>query len=310
IDLYGGTDRLLAHAATHRGLVVRAVDTSCLPRIAMAMTTRTRLVLVESPTNPLLRVTDLRASARLARDAGACLVVDNTMMSPYLQQPLEHGADVVVHSATKHLCGHSDVTAGALVTRDAALGEQLSFARNATGNALAPFEAWLLQRGMKTLALRLERAQSNAWRLAELLRGHPAVEAVYYPGLADHDGRQLHERQARGPGSVVSFTTGDRGRSARFIEQLRLFDVTVSFGGVGSAASLPCEMSHASIPEHVRRERHLPADLVRLAVGIEAPEDLEDDIRRSLARLHAAANGLQETSRRRELLHGRSPGGA
>ena len=272
-DLYGGTWRLLTTLCP--GLTVRAVPTWDLDAVHFG--NRTGLLLVETPTNPLQRVSDLRALATMAHDHGALLAVDNSVMTPLLQRPLDLGADVVLHSATKFLCGHADVMAGAVVTRNAPLAERLYAIQNGEGTALSPFDSWLLLRGTKTLALRLERQQANARVVAQLLREH--VTDVHWPGFDDHPGADLHAKQARGPGAVVSFTTGDVARSCAIVERLRLFATTVSFGGVGSTASLPCRMSHASIPA---AERSLPEDLVRLAVGIEDPRDLVDDLRAAL----------------------------
>jgi cystathionine beta-lyase len=281
-DLYGGTYRLLSQQLAGQGVAVRYVDAADLAAVAAAIGPRTRLLLVETPTNPLLRIADLRGLAGLAHAAGALLAVDNSLLSPYLQRPLELGADVVVHSATKCLGGHSDLTAGVVAVTDPALARELAFAQNAEGTALSPFEAWLLQRGMKTLAVRLDRQESNAKRVAELLAGHPRVRRVHYPGLPSHPGHQLQRRQASGAGSVVSFETGSVEVSRQIVEATRLFTISVSFGGVGSLISLPCRMSHASIPASVRRSRALPEDLVRLAVGIEHAGDLLEDLEQAL----------------------------
>jgi cystathionine beta-lyase len=261
-DLYGGTFRLLGRVLPPLGIGVRYVDTTDLDAVARAFTPATRLVLVESPTNPLLRVTDLSGLAGIAHRQGALLAVDNSLLSPVLQRPLELGADLVVHSATKFLAGHADVIAGAVVARDEALGERLAFVQNAEGSGLAPFDAWLVLRGIKTLALRVERQSASARRVAEYLGGRRDVERVLYPGA----------------GAVVSFTTGDRELSRRIVEAARLFTIAVSFGGVGSVASLPCRMSHASTPPEVRERHALPEDLVRLSVGIEDVDDLVDDL--------------------------------
>jgi cystathionine beta-lyase len=256
---------------------VRAVRTWDLA--AVHFRASTRLLLVETPTNPLQRVSDLQALATRAHDHGALLAVDNSLMTPLLQRPLDLGADLVLHSATKFLCGHADVMAGAVVARSATLADRLYAIQNGEGTALSPFDSWLLLRGTKTLALRLARQQANARVVADLLREHEVVASVYWPGFADHPEAALHAKQARGPGAVVSFTTGHVERSCAIVDRLRLFATTVSFGGVTSTASLPCRMSHASIPA---AERTLPEDLVRLAVGIEDPDDLVDDLRAAL----------------------------
>lgn len=287
-DLYGGTVRLLEQVLPRSGVVVRYADAADLDSVRRELTPRTRLILVETPTNPLLRVADVHALAGVARAAGALLAVDNSMLSPCLQQPLKLGADVVVHSATKFLGGHSDVTAGALVTGDAGLHGRLSFQQNAEGAGLSPFESWLLLRGIKTLSLRVERQCSTALRVAEFLASRPEVERVYYPGLEGHPGRDVQRSQARGAGAVLSFTTGDAELSRRFVESVRLFDIAVSFGSVHSSVSLPCHMSHASIPPSARARLAPPPDLVRVSVGIEDAEDLLTDLEQAFhaARLH------------------------
>ena len=281
-DLYGGTFRLLGRVLPERGIVPRFVDASDPESVAAALTPRTRLVLVESPTNPRLAVADLRALARLARGAGALLAVDNSLMTPLLQRPLELGADVVIHSATKGLGGHGDVSAGALVVRDPELASRLSFLRNAEGNALAPFEAWLLLRGMRTLDLRVRRSEENARKLSAFLAAHPRVEHVFHPSLAGHPGRDVHRGQADGDGPVVSFTTGDPELSERIVAACRVFSIAVSFGCVHSAISLPGRMSHASTPPEIAAKRPIPPDLVRLSAGIEDVEDLIADLRAGL----------------------------
>jgi cystathionine beta-lyase len=281
-DLYGGTARLLSQVAPRQGLAVRYVDATDLAAVAAAFRPATRLLLVESPSNPLLRVADLRGLAGLCRRRGTLLAVDNSLLSPALQRPLELGADLVVHSATKILGGHADLTAGVVVATDEELGRRLHFCQNAEGTGLGPFESWLLLRGLKTLALRAERQSSSARFLAARLAAHAAVERVCFPELLDPDSRAIHAGQASGPGPVVSFTTGCPDRSRRVVEGLRLFALQVSFGAVGSAASLPCRMSHASIPVELRQRLAPPPDLVRLSVGIEDPDDLAADLDRAL----------------------------
>ncbi|HXT20619.1 MAG TPA: PLP-dependent transferase, partial [Thermoanaerobaculia bacterium] len=231
---------------------------------------------------------DVAALSAICRARGVLLAVDNSLLTPVLQRPLELGADLVVHSATKSIGGHGDVMAGAVVTDDAELRERLAFHLNAEGTGLAPFDSWLLLRGLKTLALRVERQCASATRVAGHLAGHPAVERVYFPALADERQRAVHERQARGPGCVVSFTTGDAERSRRLVESLRLFSIAVSFGAVGSSVSLPCRMSHASIPAELRDRLAPPEDLVRLSIGIEDPQDLIDDLEQALVEAVAA----------------------
>jgi cystathionine beta-lyase len=277
-DLYGGTYRLLSRITSGQGISVRHVDTTDLDAVDAALGSQTHMVLVETPTNPLQKITDLEALSALAHSRGALLVVDNTMLSPYLQKPLELGADIVVHSATKHLCGHGDVTGGVVAVRDDTLAQEIAFRQNAEGTALAPFDSWLLLRGMKTLSIRLDRQQATAGRLAQYLAGHSRIKKVHYPGLPDHPGRDLHFSQARGAGAVLSFETGSVETSRRIVEATRLFTISVSFGNVTSLISLPCRMSHASIPAEARKQLELPEDLVRLSVGIEDPDDLIADL--------------------------------
>ena len=288
-DGYGGTFRFLTKCLPRQGVAVDFVDTTDLFAVRDALRPQTRLVLVETPTNPLMRIADVAGIAGLAARAGALFAVDNTMLSPLLQRPLELGADLVIHSATRHLGGHGDLTAGVVVAGDAALAEELDFFRNAEGNALAPFEAWLLLRGLQTLGVRIERQERSAQRLARFLAARPDVRRVHYAGLMDHPGHALHATQARGAGSLISFETGSRAMSKAVVERLQLFSIAVSFGNVKSLASLPCAMSHASIPEEVRRERALPEDLVRLSIGLEDADDLTEDL--GLALEYAARGG-------------------
>jgi cystathionine beta-lyase len=277
-DLYGGTVRLLDRLASHQNISVRYIDTTDVDELRKAITDRTRLVLIETPSNPLFRISDISELASITREAGAYLAVDNSMLSPVFQRPLNFGADFVVHSATKFLCGHSDVTAGALITNDPSLHKQLAFQQNAEGAGLSPFESWLLLRGLKTLALRVERQNASAEKVARFLQTRPEVSKVFYPGLQDHPGREIHRKQADGNGAVVSFTTGDDKLSGEIVESTRLFKVAVSFGSVGSTISLPCRMSHASIPVSLRDRLAPPPDLIRLSVGIEDPSDLLEDL--------------------------------
>jgi len=281
-DLYGGAYRLFSKILARTGITVRYADATDPAALAAAMGPRTRLVHVETPTNPRLRIVDIAAVAEVAHRGGAVLSVDNTAMSPYLQNPLALGADVVMHSATKYLCGHSDVTAGVVATSDAKLAETLYLIQNGEGSALGPFDSFLLLRGLRTLGLRMDRQQASAQKVAEFLAGHPDVERVWFPGLDGHPGADIHARQARGPGAVISFQTGSLEVSRRAAEAAKLFAITVSFGGIGSSISVPCRMSHASIPAEVQKKVELPEDLVRVSVGIEDAGDLIEDLSRAL----------------------------
>ncbi len=282
-DLYGGTYRLFAKVLQPRGIAVEYVDLTS-GDVESLITPGTRLVHVESPTNPQLRIIDLRRVAIRCREVGAMLCVDATVMSPYLCRPLELGADLVVHSATKYLCGHSDVTAGVITTRRADLAQELAFLRNAEGTALPPFDSAMLLRGLKTLSIRFDRQQANAERVAAFLAAHPAVGDVLFPGLEAHPGRAIHNRQATGPGALVSFRPreGTVEGAARIIRALGLFTISVSFGSVSSSVCLPGHMSHKAIPEEVRKRRGFPEDLIRLSIGIEDVGDLIADLSRAL----------------------------
>jgi cystathionine beta-lyase len=283
-DLYGGTYRLFSKILPRSDVRVRYAPVSDLDVFRRQIGPRTRLIHVESPTNPLLRVIDLVALGHLAHQHGCLLCVDNSLMSPYLQSPLDLGADIVVHSATKFLCGHSDVTAGVVVVKDEGLAREIYFIQNGEGAVLGPFDSYLLLRGLKTLGLRLDRQQASACTIAGFLADHPLVLRIHYPGLEAHPENELHGRQARGPGAVLSFETGSSAISQRIVEGTRLFGVTVSFGSVNSSISMPAHMSHASIPVEVRAARSLPEDLVRISVGIEDAEDLIEDLTQAFER--------------------------
>lgn len=298
-DLYGGTQRFFEslEAFGVRVDYLESHDSRVMERALAAAPTR--LVWLESPSNPLLEIVDLSAAAVHCARQGALLAVDGTATSPWLQRPLELGAALVVHSATKLLAGHGDVTAGVVATRDEALLRELAARRNAEGTALAPFEAWLLQRGLRTLSLRLERQQRTAELLAERLAQHPAVACVRFPGLLAHPGAALHACQSRGPGQLLSFELRDPSRAAEVVTATQLFTTAVSFGGLTSSISLPTCMSHASVPSARKARAPLPAGLVRVSVGIEDVEDLWGDLQLALesacadsgtdARAHAPA---------------------
>ena len=288
-DLYGGTVRLLEKVLPRQGINVKYVDQSDVERVREALGPNTKLILIETPSNPFLRIADITRLAEIAHEAGALLAVDNSMMSPVLQRPLSLGADVVIHSATKFLCGHSDVTAGAIVTNSDEVQAQIAFHQNAEGAALAPFESWLLIRGLKTLALRVERQNASAEKIAKSLEQHSVNLKVYYPGFKNHPGHEIHQRQSEGNGAVICFTTGDAEFSQRIVEATKLFSIAVSFGSVGSTISLPYRMSHASIPDSVKNRLAPPPDLVRLSVGIEDVADLIEDLLQAIEVAQAAS---------------------
>ncbi|HET8683182.1 MAG TPA: cystathionine gamma-synthase [Micromonosporaceae bacterium] len=280
-DAYGGTYRLFAKVTQHWGLDFSTAAISDVDAVRAAMTERTRMVWVETPTNPLLRVADISALAAVAEDAGALLVVDNTFASPYLQQPLALGAGVVVHSTTKYLGGHSDVVGGALVLSDDELAAGLSFHQNAMGAIGGPFDAWLTLRGMRTLGVRMDRHCDNAERVAEFLTGHPAVAQVLYPGLPEHPGHELAAKQMRRFGGMVSFrATGGEQHAIDICNRARLFVLGESLGAVESLIEHPGRMTHASV---AGSPLEVPADLVRLSVGIETVSDLIADLEQALS---------------------------
>jgi cystathionine gamma-synthase len=282
-DVYGGTYRLIARILGPWGVGVRVVDMSDLATVEAALEERpSRIVWVETPSNPLLRITDIAGLARLGHAAGALVVVDNTFASPALQQPLVHGADVVVHSTTKYLGGHSDVVGGALVLNDDALAEQARFLQFAAGAVSGPLDAWLTTRGIKTLGIRMQRHSENAQAVADFLAGHPRVARVHYPGLASHPGHALAAAQMSGFGGIVSAELSDAATARRFAESTRLFTLAESLGGVESLMNYPDEMTHASVRG---TELAVPEELVRLSVGIEGVDDLIADLDSALAGL-------------------------
>ncbi|SFP38013.1 cystathionine gamma-synthase [Amycolatopsis arida] len=279
-DVYGGTFRLIDKVLTHWGVTYSVAALSDVDEVRVALRPETKLVWCETPTNPLLGVADIAALADVARDGGARLVVDNTFATPYLQTPLALGADVVLHSTTKYLGGHSDVVGGAVVTDSAELREQLFFLRNAAGAVPGAFDAWLTLRGMKTLSVRMERHCDNAERVVEALRAHPKVAKVYYPGLAEHPGHDVAAKQMRRFGGMVSFDHVDGEEAAlAAAARTRLFILAESLGGIESLIEHPGRMTHASV---VGSLLQVPAQLLRLSVGIEDAADLVADLRQAL----------------------------
>ncbi|MER7502043.1 cystathionine gamma-synthase [Nonomuraea pusilla] len=279
-DAYGGTYRLFAKVFQRWDLHFDPVPLHSLDAVASAMTQKTKIVWVETPTNPLLGVADIAALAQLAHDNGALLVVDNTFASPYLQQPLALGADVVVHSTTKYVGGHSDVVGGALIAADQGLGDELAYHQNAMGGVAGPFDSWLTLRGLKTLAVRMDRHCDNAERVVDLLLAHPRVTQVLYPGLAEHPGHEVAAKQMRRFGGMVSFrVAGGEAEAVEVCNRAALFTLGESLGGVESLIEHPGRMTHASA---AGSPLEVPADLVRLSVGIETIDDLLADLTRAL----------------------------
>ncbi|MGY1830014.1 cystathionine gamma-synthase [Geodermatophilus sp. SYSU D01180] len=281
-DAYGGTFRLISRVVSRWGVEHTPVDLNDADALRAAIRPgATRVVWCETPTNPLLTIADIALTAEVAHEAGALLVVDNTFASPYLQRPLTLGADVVVHSTTKYLGGHSDVVGGALVVRDADLAEQLAYHQNAMGGVSGPLSDWLVLRGIKTLGVRMERHQTNAARIAEYLTGHPGVSRVLYPGLPDHPGHDIAVKQMSGSGGMLSFRlAGGEEAALRVCERARLFTLAESLGGVESLIEHPHRMTHASA---AGSPLEVPGDLVRLSVGIEDVDDLLADLEQALA---------------------------
>lgn len=284
-DIYGGTWRLFNKLLADRGITITAVDTGDPAAVARAVGPDVALVWIESPGNPLLSITDIAACAGIAHAAGALLACDATVATPALTRPLDHGADIVMHSATKSIGGHSDLLGGALVVRDAALGERLHWLQNATGGVMGPFEAFLCSRGLKTLDLRVRAQSATALALAEWLLAHPRVRAVRYPGLPSHPGHAIARGQMEGGfGSLLSFEIdGDVAAARRVVESTRLFQLAVSLGAAESLIELPAVMSHGSYEPAARRAVGIADGLIRLAVGLEAFEDLRDDLAAALA---------------------------
>jgi cystathionine gamma-lyase len=281
-DLYGGTYRLLERVFKPWGLKTLYTDDPSPSGFARLVAPSTKLVWIETPTNPLLQILDIAAIAEVTHRAGAILAVDNTFASPYLQQPLRLGADLVVHSTTKYLGGHSDVVGGAVIGSRELL-TQIAFYQNAAGGVPGPFDAWLTLRGLKTLALRMDRHCANARLLAEWLTQQPQVERVYYPGLANHPGHELAKRQMHDFGGMISIRLRGGGEAAkRFLPRTRLFSLAESLGGVESLVCHPATMTHASIPVEIRQARGVDDGLIRLSVGIEDPNDLQEDLRQAL----------------------------
>lgn len=287
-DLYGGAYRLLERVYRPQGVATEYADLASQGALSRALTDRSRLLWLETPTNPLLRVADIAALAAEAHAQGMWVAVDNTFATPYLQTPLELGADLVVHSMTKYIGGHSDVLGGVVITRDRGIYERLKFIQNTAGAILGAFEAWLILRGVKTLGVRMARHQANAIALRDCLLSHPAVEQVFYPGHAGPEEMAIVRRQMRGIGAMLSFTVRPRtgqtrlDRAREVLERTRLFALAESLGGVESLIGHPATMTHAAIPAPERERRGLTDNLIRLSVGIEDPDDLWADLEQAL----------------------------
>ncbi|MBU8914468.1 cystathionine beta-lyase [Bacillus sp. FJAT-29953] len=284
-DVYGGTYRMVTEVLTRFGIEHTFVDMTDFDQVKQAIRPNTKAFYVETPSNPLLKVTDIMAISQLAKAHNALTFVDNTFLTPALQKPLELGADVVLHSATKFLSGHSDVVAGLAVVKDEALAKRLYFLQNSFGAVLGVQDAWLVMRGLKTLHVRLEQSQKAALQIARFLENHPLIEKVYYPALENHPEKELQEKQASGAGAVLSFELADEDALRTFVSNVKIPVFAVSLGAVESILSYPAKMSHAAMPQAEREKRGIKNSLLRLSVGLEKPEDLMKDFSQALEKL-------------------------
>lgn len=281
-DVYGGTYRALTKVFTRYGIDVDFIDTTDITKVEQYIKPETKMLYIETPSNPLLRVTDIKKSAELAQQHNLISVVDNTFMTPYFQNPLDFGIDIVLHSATKYLGGHSDVVSGLIATKDADLAERIGFIQNSTGGVLGPQDSYLLIRGIKTLGLRMEQVQKNTLAIIDMLQGHAAVQQVFHPSIETHLNYSVHKEQADGHTGVVAFEVKDIELAKAVIRKSQYFTLAESLGAVESLISVPALMTHASIPKDIREKEGIADGLIRLSVGIEDTDDLVDDLRQAL----------------------------
>ena len=282
-DCYGGTYRVINKVFNNFGLTVTFVDGSQLDEITAAITPETKAIIVETPTNPLMKIVDISGIVKIAKSNGIHTIVDNTFLTPYFQRPLELGADVVIHSGSKYLSGHNDLVCGLIVAKDLELGERIRFIQNSTGGVLGPNDSWLLIRSIKTLALRMEKHNSNALIVANWLQTHPRVVKVYYPGLPDHPGKAIHDAQASGHGGMLSFVVDDAKLVPKVLREVKLIRFAESLGGVESLITLPAGQTHADVPVDVRERLGISDCLLRLSVGIENIDDIISDLEQALS---------------------------
>jgi len=284
-DIYGGAFRLFTHIYEKFGITVNYVDTTDARNVAAAVTSKTKLIWVESPTNPTLKISDIAAIAEIAQANNLLLCVDNTFASPAAQKPLALGADIVIHSATKYLGGHSDLIAGLVITKTTELGEKIKFIQNASGGILAPFDSWLVIRGIETLHLRIKQHSENALQLAQFLSTHPLVKNVYYPGLASHPNHEVAKKQLKHFGGIICFdlVVDNKALASKLVSSTKLFKLAESLGGVKSLICQPCEMTHKSIPAEKRYQSGVTDSLIRLSVGLEDSADLISDLAEAFA---------------------------
>lgn len=281
-DVYGGSFRLITKVMNRFDIQVTFVDTSNLANIEKEIKDNTKALFIETPTNPLLKITDIEGAAKIAKANNLLTVVDNTFSTPYWQNPITLGADIVVHSATKYIGGHSDVVAGLVVVNDDKLGEDLHFVQNSTGGVLGPQDSWLLMRGIKTLGLRMEETEKNTHAIVDFLQEHKNVTNVFYPGIESHANHEIAKKQARGFGGMVSFDVGSAEKAADVLSKVQYFTIAESLGAVESLISIPALMTHASIPVERRAELGITDGLIRISVGIEDSEDLIEDLKNAL----------------------------
>ncbi|TGB03997.1 bifunctional cystathionine gamma-lyase/homocysteine desulfhydrase [Halobacillus salinus] len=281
-DVYGGTYRLVNNVITRFGLEASFIDTSDPANVEKAVQDNTKAIYVETPTNPLLKITDLTEVSKLAKQRDLKLIVDNTFSTPYWQNPIEFGADIVLHSATKYLGGHSDVVAGLVVVNSEQLADDVHFVLNSSGGILGPQDSWLLMRGIKTLGIRMEEIEDNTRQFVEFLEGLPEVTNIYYPGLDAHKGHDVHQKQARGNGGMISFDVGSGEKADQVLRNVNYFTLAESLGAVESLISVPAMMTHASIPSERRLELGITDGLVRVSIGLEDIEDLKEDFLQAL----------------------------
>lgn len=296
-DIYGGAFRLFTHVYQKFGISIKYVDTTNAQNVADAVTDKTKLIWIESPTNPTLKISDIEAIAKIAKANNILLCVDNTFASPVAQKPLTLGADIVVHSATKYLSGHSDLIAGLVVTATQELGDKIKFIQNASGAILGPFDSWLVIRGIETLSLRIKAHAENAQKVAEYLQSEKLVKNVYYPGLTTHHNHEVAKKQQKYFGGVVTFdlVIDDKELASKIVSSTKLFKLAESLGGVKSLLCLPCEMTHKSIPAEKRYQAGVTDSLIRLSVGLEDADDLIDDLKQAFA-VAVTANATTESA--------------
>lgn len=283
-DVYGGTYRIVTTVYNKFGVTSKFIDTTDIQNVLHAVSNKTRFIWLETPTNPTLKISDIEEIAKISKQVGALLIVDNTFLSPALQQPLRLGADIVVHSGTKYLSGHGDVLSGFIVVKDPKIAEELKYLQNTSGGVLSPFDSWLTLRGIQTLSLRMEKHSQNAQKIAEFLTTHPKVDKVYYPGLKNHPNHHIAAKQQKGFGGMISFSLKDDTLEAAkdFLTRTKIFLLAENLGDVRSLGSHPATMTHKSTPLEVRKETGIQDSLIRLSVGIENVDDLINDIKQAL----------------------------